>query len=77
MGADDAPPSDQPPTMPAPRNRGGRPRVAVPRASVSTWLPDPEYQVLYSIARARNERISSIVRHIVTRGLQQKAKPGA
>lgn len=50
----------------APQKKGpGRPPTRQAGATVATWLPAPEYDQLYQLARAREESLSSCLRRIV------------
>ena len=51
--------------------RRGRPRVAEPRSSVSTWLPVSVHDRLISIASAREISISELVRESIVITIQQ------
>lgn len=56
----------------APKRRG-RPRVAEPRSSVSTWVPASYHDLLIKIAQRNDKSVSSVVRSLLM--LQLKKKP--
>lgn len=45
--------------------RPGRPRVAEPRSTVSTWLPASVHDQLIQVAQAREMPVSALVRHLI------------
>lgn len=47
------------------RNRGGRPRSAEQKSSVSTWLPTAAHDRLIAVASAKETSVSEIVRVII------------
>lgn len=46
-------------------NRGGRPRVIEPRASVSVWLPASTHDRLIQLAQKQDQSISATIRQIL------------
>lgn len=46
-------------------NRGGRPKVDEPRASVSVWLPAKAHDRLIALAKKEEKSISATIRHLL------------
>ena len=47
---------------PVPAKKGGRPRVAEPRSTVSAWVPASDYDKIIKAAKAQDVTISALVR---------------
>ena len=43
-------------------SKGGRPRVAEPRSTVSAWVPASDYDKIIKAAKAQDVTISALVR---------------
>lgn len=59
MSGKGSPPDDRP------VNRGGRPRVDEPRATVSTWLPASYHDRLIELANQQDVKVSALVRQLL------------
>lgn len=57
------------------RRRRGRPPVAEPRASISTWMPASTHDKLIALAKRDEVSISALVRSLLI--LQINRTPGA
>jgi hypothetical protein len=58
--------------MTPPQKKPGRPGKPDPGSSVSVWVRTPQHDQLASLARARGESISALVRQILTRALPRR-----
>lgn len=45
--------------------RRGRPRVEEPRVSVSSWIPESQYDKLVRLANKREQSVSSLVKDLL------------
>jgi len=54
--------------------RRGRPRVAEPRSSVSTWVPVSLHDRLIAVASAREISVSELVRESIVIRIQPPTK---
>lgn len=61
--------------MTDPPKKVGRPRSDEESTRVSTWVKGVEYDRLYVIAAKRGESVSSVVRRLIARGLQDPSLP--
>ena len=52
---------------PEPFGKRGRPRVAEPGSSVSTWLRQADHDQLIRLAQRHDLSVSALVRQLVTR----------
>ena len=52
---------------PAPKAKGGRPRVLVqkPGVAVATWITPDDYDKLIKAAKAREQSVSQLVRTLI------------
>lgn len=53
------------------KNKGGRPRAALPGARVTTWVPAREYERLRTISRGTGLSMSKVVRHLLAKQANQ------
>jgi hypothetical protein len=53
------------------KNRGGRPRVAVPKLPVMFRLPQPDHERLMAASNRTGEPVSRIVRRLLTRDVRR------
>ena len=53
---------DDPQHPPAPKNKGGRPRVVERGVIVSAWLPSSDYDKIIQIANKHDVSVSKLVR---------------
>jgi len=58
--------SKEPSLMVLGDRRRGRPRVAEPRSTLSTWVPAREYDRLVKMANHREQSLSSLVRDLLS-----------